>query len=72
MGQTTRHNRHLAERLSPPTMTGEGGSPNETNYQRRSNLCGWTGIPGRCPGQERCWLSWRRRASGRGTGWSTI
>jgi hypothetical protein len=50
MGQTTRHNRHLAERLSPRTMTGEGRLPNEeTNYESRSNSCGWTGIPSRRP-----------------------
>jgi len=41
MGQTTRHNRHLAERLSPRTMTGEGGLPNEeSNYESRSSSCG--------------------------------
>jgi hypothetical protein len=32
-------------------MTGEGGLPNEeTNYESRSNSCGWNGFPGRCPG----------------------
>ena len=51
MGQTTRHNRHLAERLSPRTMTGEGGLPNEeSNHESRSNSCGF---PGRCPGREK-------------------
>jgi hypothetical protein len=65
MGQTTRHNRHLAERLSPRTMTGEGGLPNEeTDYERRSNSCGWKGFPGRCPGRERCWLPWKAAGVG--------
>ena len=52
MGQTTPHNRHLAEGLSPRTMSGEGGLPNEeTNYDGRSNSCGWKGFPGWLAGE---------------------
>jgi len=50
-GQATHHNRHLAERLSPRTMTDEGRLPNEeSNYESRSNSSGWIGIPRPVPG----------------------
>jgi hypothetical protein len=50
MGQTTRHNRHLAERLSPRTITGEGGLPNEDELCKPFQLMRLEEIPRPVPG----------------------
>jgi hypothetical protein len=44
MGQTTRHNRHLAERLSPRIMTGEAGCQTRRRIMRAVRIHEFSGI----------------------------
>jgi hypothetical protein len=49
-GQATRHNRHLAERMSPRTMTDEGGLQKRSRIMRALEFMGLDGSPRPVPG----------------------